>query len=305
MRFTQTVLMTVALLVSSLVAHHATAARASIGILPFENKARIETSVSEALVDMLMTSITKTNKFDVVERSTLASVIEEQNLGASGLVESSSAARFGKLTGADYLVIGSVTEAGATSGGVGLGAIKVGATKVSLALDIRFVDSSSGKVMFADTFRNDKRGLGLKLSTIEFDPYGKQGGEMARAVISELTRRIMTSVYPPRIVSYNEAANEVSLNYGEVLFAAGEVWGVYAQGADIMDPDTGEFLGTEETEIGRIEIQASQGKLSKAAVLHGAMTKGAVCRLIPAGSGKSGGSKGGGVKRFRNRFKRK
>ena len=57
------------------------------------------------LSGMLANELSATDKFRVVERSKLAPVLEEQDLGASGRVSKSSAAKVGKLTGARYLVI--------------------------------------------------------------------------------------------------------------------------------------------------------------------------------------------------------
>ncbi|MDH5718325.1 MAG: CsgG/HfaB family protein [Spirochaetia bacterium] len=45
--------------------------------------------------------------YDVVERSILESIIKEQSLSQSGLVDDQTAAKIGKLAGADTVVIGS------------------------------------------------------------------------------------------------------------------------------------------------------------------------------------------------------
>lgn len=267
----------------------AEAQRATVAILPFQNKAGIDNRISDALVDMATTSLTQTRKFDVVERASLETLAEELNLSESGWVDSKSAAEWGKLKGADYLIIGIVTEAGRSHGGVGLGGFKVNPTSVALAIDVRFVDSSTGSVVFADSLRDEKKGLGLSLGTIEFDPESEKGGEMARAVIDALTTKIMLTVYPPKVVKFDESTKEITLNYGDIIFEDGQLWDVFQEGEVVIDPDTGESLGNDETKVGQIRITSTMDKLSKATLLSGSAHDGAVCRLVEseAKSGKN------------------
>jgi curli biogenesis system outer membrane secretion channel CsgG len=50
-----------------------------------------------------------TKAFDVIERTRLASVLSEQQLGASGVIDDAAAARVGMVLGADALVLGTIT----------------------------------------------------------------------------------------------------------------------------------------------------------------------------------------------------
>src|ERR1700757_3304344 len=61
------------------------------------------------LSSMLTNELASTDKFRVVERSKLESVLAEQDLGSSGRVSGRTAAKVGKLTGAQYLVTGTVS----------------------------------------------------------------------------------------------------------------------------------------------------------------------------------------------------
>ena len=57
---------------------------------------------------MLTTALVKAGKFNVIERQELDKVLDEQKLGASGLVIAESAPKVGKLLGVELLVIGSI-----------------------------------------------------------------------------------------------------------------------------------------------------------------------------------------------------
>ena len=73
------------------------------------------------LAGMLTNELAATGKFRMVERSQLESVLQEQNLAASGRVQGGTGARIGKLVGADYLVTGTVTSYEENTKGTGGG----------------------------------------------------------------------------------------------------------------------------------------------------------------------------------------
>ncbi len=86
--------------------------RPGIAVFPFTNGgsfgrdkddlAPLEIGVQQ----MLLTELAQNPALRVVDRSALKQILEEQNLGASGRVDASTAARVGKLVGARYAVTG-------------------------------------------------------------------------------------------------------------------------------------------------------------------------------------------------------
>ena len=61
--------------------------------------------------------------------------------------------------------------------------------------------------------------------------------------------------------------------------AADQVWRVFAVGKELVDPDTQEFLGKEEVEIGRVRITDAMPKFSKASILEDrGIAEGAILR---------------------------
>ncbi|MBL4653842.1 MAG: hypothetical protein JKY53_13410 [Flavobacteriales bacterium] len=126
--------------------------RARIAILDFESKANVSRDVTDTLVDMITESLSKANKFDLIERSRLGKVADEQLLGASGAINPASAARMGKITGADYLLLGIVTEAGSGTTRTRVGDVNTAKTVTTLTIDIRFVDATTSSIKMAETF---------------------------------------------------------------------------------------------------------------------------------------------------------
>ena len=265
-------------------AQQAHAQRATVGIVPFKNAAGVDIHVANALADMLTTELVKTRKFDVVERTALSAIADEQNLGASGAVDFATAARIGKLKGADYMVIGVVTEAGKKDSSVGFRVprfghrISLGGGKVSLAIDVRFVDTTSGSIVFADDFRQEEKSNSINVGFFNVEEANVTGGELGRAVIRAITDRITLSTFPPKIAAYTPANREVILNYGGGAFASVTEWEVYREGDAILDPDTGEVLDRRTSVIGRIKVTRPSEKVTYCELISGDIAVGDVCR---------------------------
>ena len=264
------------------------AQKAKIAVLPVEQNGMIDSRVISSLHDMLITELAKTGKFDLVERARLDKIIEEQALGDSGAVDASTAAEIGKLEGAGFSLIAKVTEAGrhekSTNQAAGnfftkaITGIGVDSRKTTLAIDARFVDTTTGTVEFADSFKGERKKTRVDVGQLEFDPSDPGDAEMAREVIGELVDRIAVSAYPPKVAEFNEERQLAYLNYGDVLFEKGDELTVYVRGEPITDIDTGQVIGYERTTVGQLEVVEVLDKMSLAKLVSGQAPKGALCR---------------------------
>lgn len=171
----------VALLGASAVAM---AQKPTIGVAEFKNESGAgwwRGGVGWELSGMLANELAATGDFNVVERSKLESVLAEQDLGASGRVSSSTSARIGKLTGAQYLVMGTVTsyEEGSSSrgGGFSYKGISLGGkkSKAYIAVDIRVVNSTTGEIDFVRTIEGEAKSGGMSVGLYR----GGFGGSLA------------------------------------------------------------------------------------------------------------------------------
>lgn len=85
-------------------------------------------------------------------------MLEEQNLSASGMVSAATSIQIGKLTGAQYLITGTITafenqvETKAKRGFMGYGG---GVEPIShggyLAVDLRVIDTTTGEIRYSRT----------------------------------------------------------------------------------------------------------------------------------------------------------
>ncbi len=178
--------------------------RPVVGVAEFTNEATGNRwwsgDVGWELSGMLANELAAINAFTVVERTNLEAVMQEQDLGASGRVREDSAAQIGELTGADYIVLGTVTsyseETRSTGGGISYRGIGIGGqrTEAYIAVDVRFVNANTGELAHVRTIegrtsdsgidlRARRSGFGGSLSHEDNTP----AGEAIRAALIEIT----------------------------------------------------------------------------------------------------------------------
>jgi tetratricopeptide (TPR) repeat protein len=84
----------------------------TIAVLYFQNMGKNPEldPVQKGLADMVITDLSRVKKLKVVERLRLQKLLEEMNLGMTGLVDDRTAPRIGKLLGASLLVKGTFMD---------------------------------------------------------------------------------------------------------------------------------------------------------------------------------------------------
>ena len=82
----------------------------TIAVSEFPTLEGRQTDLGRLLAEELTTRLFRTGKVQVIERRLLAKVIAEQKLGDSGVLDETTAARLGRLVGADALVTGTIAD---------------------------------------------------------------------------------------------------------------------------------------------------------------------------------------------------
>lgn len=84
-----------------------------LAVMNFKNNGAIQYNYLESgIANMLSTTLASSREIRVVERVQLDKILEEMQLGLTGLVDPSTAAQVGKIAGAQYVVIGSFINLG-------------------------------------------------------------------------------------------------------------------------------------------------------------------------------------------------
>ena len=127
--------------------------------------------IGDGMGDMLTTALFSTNRYIVLEREKLDTVLAEQDLGASGRIKRGTEAKIGEVYGADLIVTAAVTEFEGSAQGVG-GATRVlgvniggGVKKAHVAIDIRVIDANTSQIVAATTVVGDAKSFGAAGAT--------------------------------------------------------------------------------------------------------------------------------------------
>jgi len=156
-----------------------------IGVDEFKNSTNAswwKTGVGRDLANMVSNELGSSGKFKVVERKKISSVLREQDLGASGRVRKGTAAKIGNITGAQYLVMGTVSayeeDTSTRSGGISFKGISIGGSrkKAYIAIDLRVVNTSTGDIDYFRTIEANSSSGGLSLGFFRGGLGGKLGG---------------------------------------------------------------------------------------------------------------------------------
>lgn len=113
--------------------------------------------IGKQLGNVLSNELSSTGDFNVVERQQINAVLAEQNFARSGAVRQGSGPGSGNITGARYLITGSVAaytqDTADTGGGLSFRGFHVGGSKTEayIAIDLRVINSETSEVVYSRT----------------------------------------------------------------------------------------------------------------------------------------------------------
>lgn len=264
------------------------------GTSTFEYNASSSNGIPVQGIEAIITdSLLHSGRFRLVERAVLDKALKEQDLGASGRIAKPSAAKIGKVLGAEYLVQAVVTnyepdfkgnkvglgglvggKAGALLGGVG-----IKNKKSMVGMNFRLIDATTSEVVFSkqvESIISDKgltfggfgagytggalAGLGGFMSNYAKTPIGQAVIAAINKGVFELVKQVGSSPVSGSVIKV--AGKKIYINLGSSSVASGSKLQVLSQGEELIDPDTGISLGSEEEEIGTIKIASAKEKFS-------------------------------------------
>lgn len=174
-----------------------------VGVAEFRNQTSAgwwSGGVGWELSGMLSNELVGTGSFVAVERDKLGPVLAEQDLAEAGRIAPGTGAEIGRLTGAQYLVMGTVTayerDVKDTGGGISFKGFSVGGKKddAYIAVDIRVVDTTTGNIEYVRTVEARASGSGIRLRGYNSGLSGNlasesktPAGKAIRAVLVEIT----------------------------------------------------------------------------------------------------------------------
>lgn len=217
------------------------------------------------ILDEIEASIQKTRKFELLSRkeSVLKSIRREQEFAKSDLAEGDAAPE-GQIKNANYQVIPVVQDFKfyRSSKPVPNLANKYFRTDHGvLEMNVQVVDVATGAIKttfyMKDSF-NTKRHV---VNSKDGAPNSQYFTGMAKAVSAQMADQLVNVVFPMKVL--NVQGDQMWINRGtDGGLSAGDLLKVFRPGVELIDPDTGESLGSAETEIGKVKVQRVNPKFT-------------------------------------------
>ena len=188
----------------------------------------------------LENALQKTNKFTIMERTRLDTLLAERGLSASGITDGIS--DYSGFSGVDYLIYGSVSNITVENKSV----IIASNCDASLSMNIRVVDVATGEIRMSESVNvsdtvntvldsQQNACAGISLSSINI-----LGEEVSDGIANKMTM----GIFPIKVARVN--GTQVYLNYGASTISQDQILTLKSIGEGFVDPDTGEVLGAEE-----------------------------------------------------------
>jgi curli biogenesis system outer membrane secretion channel CsgG len=255
--------------------------------------------LADRMEQKLTTALTQTNKFAVLDRQHIAEYLHEQNvLFHTAPIEEQ--ARIGQVLGADYMLVGTVTEAGLRvkrTATEAIANVTLTEYEADFAFDYRLIVASSRQVKFSDTVRLRLETADVKKLVKKWEPSDLNYDEIADNLIAkaaaEVVNKLSDRLYPPRIAVI-QPDGIIVIDQGGDRLITGTVLEVVKPGQQITDSDTKESLGSTEILIATIRIDKVSPAMSYCSVVSGDASKlsqGLVCRVKSLPQQEIGGAK--------------
>ncbi|GMR06135.1 MAG: hypothetical protein BMS9Abin25_0718 [Gammaproteobacteria bacterium] len=228
-------------------------------------------------------AIQKNRKFELLSRKkdVLQKIRTEQEFSKSNLTKG-NAANESEIENANYLIIPTVQDFKfyrSVKPVPNLVNKYIRKDSGMLEINVQVIDTSTSSIkatfylksMFAtkDKIVNARGG---SPSSVYFT-------KMAKSVSSQMTDQLTSAVFPMRILNIQDL--QVWINRGnDGGLKKGDVLHVFRPGVELVDPDTGEVLGSAETNIGKIKVTQINPKFTIANVIanDGEIQKGDIVR---------------------------
>jgi len=261
----------------------------AIGVKGFKNEAGWSGSweLGDNLTVMLESALFDSGRFVVVQREQLKDVIAEQDLAASGRTAAAKkVAQTGKIRPAKYLASGAITEAqentSGSDGGINIKGFRLGGGKSSATITaiITLTDTTTGEIVAKERVVGKAGSVGLRvgysgaiggdLGGFTKTPIGEAAQDVINQAVAFMAKKMEEFPFEGNVVKV-QPNGQVIINRGsEFGVEVGQELVMVEEGEQLIDPGSGELLGTEEgEEIGSLKVAKVMEKVSYATVTSG------------------------------------
>ena len=205
-------------------------------------------------LDILSSKLAASGKFLLLERSDLSALLEESQKGGNPL----------STLGADYIIIGSITEFGRKNVGKS-GVFSTSKTQtVEAAVTVRLIDVSTGLIIYSDEARGSAdlttkttMGVGGRAdydATLSDKAISEAIGQLVENIINKSTDKAWRTYF----LAFEEDAVLIAGGASQGI-EVGDTFTIKTKGRSVKNPQTGMMIELPGKEIGTVTILATGG----------------------------------------------
>jgi len=244
-------------------------------------------AIGDPLEEMLTEALMKSGRFIIAERPQIVAGLQEQDFAMSGRTSAVGRPQIGKITNAQIMIAGAVSEFDSSSsggqqafsyGGFGFG---MNQATAHVAVIIRLIDLTTMQVIDSQRVEGkakasgasfsyqDSGGWGGSLGGFKKTPIGKACQQAINDALVYIIQRMESIPWQGAIAAIDQYGIIIN-NGGENGIKIGDRFTVFKTGQDIIDPTTGVSLGSRKFRSGVLEIVSVDAKFSTCKSVEGA-----------------------------------
>lgn len=228
--------------------------------------------VGKQAVDILSTKLASTNKFILLERQDMDKILEEMKIaGNEGF----------QKVGADYLIVGSITEFGRKNVGDVNAFSRTKTQTVQAGVSIRLIDVSTGQIIYSEEAKGEAETMNKTVMGFgERTDYDATLSDKAiSAAISKLVENIINNCmdrpWKSYFLSYDDNGIIISGGKSQGL-KTGDFYEVVEKGKSVKNPQTGMLIELPGKTVGKIKIDFTGGENPQAEFSMVSFTEGGI-----------------------------
>lgn len=210
--------------------------------------------MAKQALDILSAKLAASGKFILLERNDLGLLLEESQKSGAGL----------STLGADYMIIGSITEYGRKNTGKNKAFSTTKTQSVEAAVSVRLVDVSTGLIIYSDeacgaaeTTTKTTMGLGGTAgfdATLSDKAISEAIGQLVENIINKCTDKPWRTYF----LAYDADAVLIAGGASQGI-AEGDTFDVLTKGKTVKNPQTGLMVELPGKKIGTVTVIATGG----------------------------------------------
>ena len=265
----------------------------TIAVMKFENRSTMPLGwdIGGGMKDVLVDRLCSTGKFQVIERPELDLIMKELRFQQTGATRKHNRAKLGQIKNVQYLIKGTVTDFGPVSTKSGylswadnLDIFGTGHRAV-MGMTMYVVDVESGEIVCSESIEESVsakdvnvsaayKGVGFGGSTFFRTPLGRATAKVIDKAVKRVAKSIAARPWQPKVAQVVNDTTVIINGGKDRRMSVGDEYEVVETGEPIVDPDTGDVLGTPAGDVvGLLHVSEVHKAYSVALIVGGEASK--------------------------------